>query len=759
MLLRLGHSLNNHRYAVILAWLLVAGGLKVIAPSWQSVATDGDLEQLPADTTSARADVLNRQAFPDDRAHSSIVLVFARNGKPLTIEDRQVALALAKQLAQSEGLPLADKNPADSVWTEKTPVIGPMLENASGTAQRVVVRLSNDFMATDNVRVLELVRLIVEANLASLPPGLNVGVTGSAAVAGDMLSAAAESLRNTHLTTLLMVLGALVLIYRSPRLVLIPLLVISLSASVSLDLLALLASFSQSNPDLWPTIRVFTTTKIFVIVLLFGAGTDYCLFLIARYRELFIDRMQNEAVAQSLSKVGLALAASALTTVVGLAMMGFAQFGKFAYSGPAIAVTLIVTLFVCLTLTPALLATPLAGGLKHTGKRNRSPWWGVLAHHVTRRPGGVLAGSLLVAVPLAWLGWATPVSYELYGELPRNRISRQGTRLLQEHFPPGELGPLTILAKLPDGQLDTPEGRIKIARLVKPLTQVPGVAKVRSLDQPTGDPPGTVRMGSLEGLAALAAKGSPQTKAAFVSTAEPLAGEVTRLTLVLDHEPFSAAAVTTTERVLAELETLKQSEQSPWRDATFELSGPTAGIRDLERVTRADRQRIEILVATAVFLVLLVLLRRPLICCYLIFTVVLSYLVTLGIVSLIFRSYDGLLLDGSSWSGVNWKVPVFLFVILTAVGQDYNIYLVTRVFEEQRRIGPLAGLRRALIQTGSIITSCGLIMAGTFASMATGSLRGMTELGVALALGILLDTFVVRTILVPAFLALIARFK
>ena len=144
------------------------------------------------------------------------------------------------------------------------------------------------------------------------------------------------------------------------------------------------------------------------------------------------------------------------------------------------------------------------------------------------------------------------------------------------------------------------------------------------------------------------------------------------------------------------------------------------------------------------------LLRRPAICAYLLVTVLFSYLVALGATYLFFWS-----IDTGTFAGLDWKVPMFLFTILIAVGEDYNIFLMTRIEEEQERFGPVQGVIHALSKTGRIISSCGIIMAGTFASLTAGSLRGMCQLGFALAFGVLLDTFVIRPILVPAYLVLL----
>ena len=196
----------------------------------------------------------------------------------------------------------------------------------------------------------------------------------------------------------------------------------------------------------------------------------------------------------------------------------------------------------------------------------------------------------------------------------------------------------------------------------------------------------------------------------------------------------------------------KSQPNSAWHDVSFDFIGVTAGLRDLDEVNTSDTLLVGVAVAVAVLIVLIFLLRRPLVSLYLIFTVVFGYLVSLGLTHLFFAW-----MYGSTYQGLDWKLKIFLFVILVAVGEDYNIYLVTRVLEEQRRRGLLPGLREAVVRTGGIITSCGVIMAGTFGSMATGTLRSMIELGFAMSLGVLLDTFIIRTVLVPAFLALLAR--
>ena len=740
---RVGRFVERRHWWVIAAWISALLCLRSIAPDWDMVAIDGDLKHLPDSTTTARGAILNAAAFPGDRAKSQIVVVFVRHSEPLTIADRELALRVASRFEELDEPTLVD------IWTEKTPIVGPQLQSPSGHATRVVMRLTNEFMATDNIRLLKRTEEIVDAARKEASTGLQLGISGVAAIGGDMLTAAAESVTSTHRTTILLVTLVLILIYRSPWLVLVPLFTIGVASSTSLDLLSILAGWTLNHPDSWLTIRVFTTTKIFVIVLLFGAGTDYCLFLTARFRELRSGGdQQHVAIAKAVEHVGLALVASALTTIVGLAMMGWAEFGKFTYSGPAIAICLAVTLLASLTLVPALLATRLGKHEARPKANEDSRLWTWLANAILRQPGRILLASLVLAVPLAYRGWSVGVTYDLLGELPADRVTRQGTKLLQANFPPGEIGPLVVLAKLPEASLVDQDGQYLVAELSKPLYEMPGISSIRSWYQPLGDPPGTVRF-SPEGFMELTIKGSPLAKAAFVSESGDLKNKVTRLHLILEDEPFSKEAIETCTEVEKTLVLACQNPNSPWNGASFELIGPTAGIRDLQRITTADRERIQLLVVGAVLLVILALLRRPVVCCYLIATVVLSYLVTMGISDFVFHT-----LRGDAYLGLDWKVPLFLFVILVAVGQDYNIYLVSRVIEEQARLGEREGLRRALVQTGGIITSCGVIMVGTFISMLTAQMHGVAELGFALSLGILLDTFFVRTILVPAFLAI-----
>jgi RND superfamily putative drug exporter len=587
------------------------------------------------------------------------------------------------------------------------------------------------------------------------PPGLRLNVTGSAAVGGDMLRSAAESIKNTELYSILMVIAILVIVYRSPLLVAVPLITIIVSVAVATGWVAALTQLHRAPGFDWWNFKIFTTTKIFVIVILFGSGTDFCLFLISRYKEELDHGFTGaESVARALRGVGDALTASALTTIVGLSTMFFAQFGKFRNSGPALGLCLTVTLVACLTLAPALLRAcgttvfwpfGIRSGASTKDITRLHAWWDRLARLIVAYPGRVLLLSVAAMAPLAISGSQVLVTYDFLSELAPTRPSRVGAERIREYYPVGESGPLVVLAHIPGGDLDSAEGKAALARLTEDL-YVDGVRSVRSLAEPRGERPSGFSLKK----AALQSHGL--TRSLYVSKRTELGGDVARLEVILDHDPFSWDAVQTLNRIDGLLSDQTRQQQSYWQGTDFLFAGTTAAIRDLRQVTRADNQRIQILVVLAVLLVLLVILQRPIICIYLILSVLFSYYVTMGATELVFQAAYG-----STFHGLDWKVPLFLFVILVAVGQDYNIYLATRVFEEQNTHGLFGGLRRAIVSTGGIITSCGVIMAGTFVAMTTGTLRGMVELGFALSLGVLLDTFVVRTVLVPAFMALLFR--
>jgi RND superfamily putative drug exporter len=778
MFSRLGFIVSRWWLLVLAFWVSAVVAVRVGAPRWDDVTHDGDFAYLPREMPSSQGERLLISAFPDTQSKSQIVLVVAREGEPLKPIDFLVADRLAVRFAPTE----AADDPVVGLLSHRTEVVGQKLlskPTEQGQALLILLQLRNEFMAIDNMRLLSDVEETLAAmrDDASFPEGLHLGITGSAAIGSDMLFAAEESIRNTEWTTIALVLVILLAVYRAPGLVFVPLVTIGVSVVVATGLVALA---TQVCAEIGIDFKIFKTTRIFVIVILFGAGTDYCLFLIARYKEELQRGLAPElAIQRALAKVGDALVASALTTILGIGMMVFCSFGKFRNSGPAIALCLVVALAASMTLAPALLRAarlvvfwpwgigpqvahpeseelPACSGIWSWTTR----FWEWIGRQILVRPGWIFAGSLVLLLPFAVLGLRTEQTYDLLSELQSDRPSVQGTELLRRYFPGGEIGPVSVLAYDPKGGLETDEGLWqRIQPLAEQLIQFrpsgfspdseSPISTVRCLTAPLGERQKTGIFGTIRDTMI---RRNDKTRSTYLAQAPDYEGKVTRFDLVFDCDPFSVESIDLLDEVEDYLCALADNPDSAWHGAAFYFVGTTAGIRDLRAVTAGDLVLIKRLVPIAVLAVLIVILRRPWICVYLILSVLLGYFVTIGITEAFFHW-----LKGADYHGLDWKVPMFLFVILIAVGQDYNVYLTTRVFEEQERHGPEEGVRIALIRTGGIITSCGVIMAGTFASMATGTLSAMHELGFALSLGILLDTFIIRTVVVPAFLVLWQR--
>ncbi len=761
----LARLVNTRGWIIIVGWMAVTAALFWIAPSWESVSKDDDVNFFPAGYPSVLGQSLLKRGFPKDVASSQAVLIAERSDGKLTGPDKRYIASLSGRLIrfQLEEPKLGIKQVIDY----RMPVLGPRLVaqalNGSGEASLIIVSLNGTYIAKQTRIAMDKLQEVLEG-FEPPPKGLTINMTGSAAVGRDMNRAAISSVGKTTWATVSLVVVILLIVYQSPLLALLPLLTIALSVLVSLKTIASLTLIEALH------FQVINITDIFVIVVLFGAGTDYCLFLIARYREeLARGRSNADALREAIEQVGGALVASAGTVIVGLGMLWFSSFAKIQYTGPAIALSLAIGLLAALTLAPVLLhwlrgavffpfrpphhekgADPEQESLDQIPL---SKTWGKIATLVINRPVLILSASLVFLTPFAILGARTNSNYSQLTDLSPDQPSIIGAKMVRRYFAAGELGPSTVIIEHPKIDFRSEVGRGAIEKLSRSLAALKNVAEVRSVSRPLGRPAEGFFRKNAEILQ------RPLVDPRYVSTnpADPAdLNHITRIDLIFQSDPFSDPSLKALEAVR---QVIRESglQGGPLEGLTVTgMAGSTSMVADLKKVTTEDEKRMYWMVTLGVYLILVILLRRPFICLYLIATVVLGYLASLGMTELFFRMIHH---GPDPWVGLDWKVSFFLFVILVAVGEDYNIFLMARVLEEEKKHGPIEGTRQAVMHTGGIISSCGLIMAGTFGSMLTGNLTALKELGFALGLGVILDTFIVRPILVPAFVVLLHRWK
>ncbi len=766
MFTRLGRLTTSHPWYVCGAWLLAGLVLTVLAPRWDARAVDDDITFLPARCDSVRGYQLLRQAFPQDVFASRAILVAERTDRPLDAADFTAvdrAVDAVSQLRQAE-----PELQIGRVYSHRDGLLGKRLVSADGHCTLVQVALGTPFLALQTRSTVDRVEAVARSAFDESPGGAPpLVVTGPAGLGRDLTQASATSLEGTTLATILLVVVVLLAVYRAPLLALVPLATIAVSVWVALSGLALLT--------LIPGVYLVNVSKVFAVVLLYGAGIDYCLFLISRYREeMALGHEGTAAIRGAVGHVGGALTASAGTVVWGLGLMVFAEFAKVRCAGPAIALALTVALLASLTLTPAILTLlgrtafwpgrlPTRADLAPTG------FWERASRLVVARPAAVLATCVVVLLPLAVVGYRLKPNYKPMGELQPTAESVRGLGVIQSRFTAGETGPITVLLTS-SKDWTSPEGRLVLDHLSRGFGYLDNVAEVRSLTQPLGFPlPPMPQMrapetrGLLGSFLKTVKKNVDETREqadrntrefylADLPDAPEGRSHVTRIDVVLRSDPFAPRSNASLDMIQMWLR-----DELPRRGAALggvgaECYGVTVNARDLARVTASDRTRVNLLVIAGIFAILVLLVRRPWLAAYLLATVLLSYLAALGATAL-----AGTLWTGRPLGEVDLRVPFFLFTILVAVGEDYNILIMDRILKERKKLGTDAGMRHALARTGGTITSCGVIMAGTFATLMFGGLGTLVQCGFALAFGVLLDTFVVRPFLVPAFVLLVWR--
>jgi RND superfamily putative drug exporter len=762
--MQLSAAVIRLRWLVLAGWL-AAAVLLVAMDQGNGRDDDEPASFLPADAPHSLAVAELKRAFPASSGISQATVLFERADGPLTDADyraiERIADAIMKPHSPAEAKVLQGvtiQSPSAYSLLAANPLVSPDRRAALVTAD-----VPANFITKRSARIVDHIRAVLAAAVAAqpagtslpqtaptsapagLPPGLRAAVTGSSGLGHDYAAAASTSHQQTLKVTVAAVLIILLLVYRAPLATLIPLASISLAAVVTLKLLSL---------GRYVGLHVGTAEHIFVIVLLYGAGVDYSLLLVSRYRELLATAPSRLAAAgEALAATFGAIVTAAGTNIAALMMLCFARYGVFRSTGPAVAVALVVATLAATTLVPALVAIfgrgvfwPSRSAAAATGG---GPWRRV-ADLVTRRPRlAMLVTLAAMALPAAG-AIEIPWTYDTVSSLqPRWEAGvgngAAGVEMARRHWPQGELSPAVLLvtsdAPLPAAQWQELSRRLTTAIGAVGGGEACAIVNVRSLSQPVGS--------------AATAPARPAVSALFGSVIEDgvrahyisADGRSMRVEAVLGCSVFTPPAMEAVRRMRQAAEGALAGMNLP---ARVHITGATAEMLDIRSTTRQDFHVVAAMAIGAILLVVVALLRDVVLSAFMVASTVLSYMATLGLASWFFTAVMGT-------PGLDWKVEVFLFVVMVAVGGDYNIFLVARLRQESARLDPLAATRLAIIHTGPVISSCGIIMAATLGSLMAGELDLLRQLGFTFALGMLIDTFIIRPLLVPSFVAATGR--
>ncbi len=670
------------RWLTVAIWLVLGIAGFVGRMQINDVTAAGQNSYLPAHAESTQVVDLMQRDFKGGN-DVPVLIVFERNGG-LSAADLNTIGKLGEGL---ERLGLSGATPVFAPFSKQTKrPLGEVTRVARGVGpisrdgEAALVTLAID--SEDRGAVVDGVKEI-RAYLAAHPhPGLRSYVTGPAGVAADLEQVAEDAGQTLLIATLSLVLFLLLLVYRAPLLALMPLLVVGTAYLIAIGLTYLLI---QSG-----AITVNTEGTFLLLVLIFGAGTDYSLLLIHRYREELAGGGEpSTALRAALAESARPIAASAATVIAAMLVLLLADLESTHWLGPVLAIGIAVMLCAGLTLLPALLAIlgPRAFWPgRESGAEGRRRLWARVAGLVRRRPRAIVAGVFAVLVVLAFGNLIHHGTIGFGEGETRSTESSRGNEVLDEHFPPGIGSPLTAVLKI--DEVDA---------------ALHGLERLGSVKLAVPVPPSSV-------------------------------SDVAAMAIVLRGDPYSSEAAGLVKGVRERL-----AEVAPGAL----VGGIPAENYDVEQTNARDTKLIVPVVLAVVGLILIAVLRALAAPGYLIVTVVASFAATLGLVTFAFTQ-----LFGSG--GISFDLVLLAFIFLVALGVDYNIFLMTRAREEAIAHGTREGMLIALEDTGAVITGAGLILAGTFATLTLLPLEQLVQIGATVAIGVLLDTFVVRSLLIPA---------